>query len=452
MEEKPVDGGSGIRTYPENSYYWMYDGDPTLLLGGSPTDNLSQHVGNPDIDVEGALDALAEAGGNYVRHTMQSRVNDEEASFIVQPFGRSDDGRFDLESWNDEYWDRFERVLEWTAERDIVMQVTLWDRFDFADHYNDNWRRYNAWNPANNDTYTTGETGLPIEWPGHPARFVHRFMLAPEDDNDTLLDYQERYVARVLESTFEYDHVLYNVSNETRAPKSWGDYWAEFVHERASRAAAEPVYVTQMYDEWDITDPMHDRTHEDPATYDYVDVSQNNQIAGQRHFDNLVTVRDEFRERPWPLNNVKCYGADSGSFGTTRDGLERFWRSIFGGSASIRFHRPDHGLGIGDTARTHIRAAREVTDELEMATADPRPYALVDRTENEAYCIGDGDTYLVLFTDGGSVGLDIDVPDSATVAWYDVSAPGWVEEEGAGSVPGRLSPPGEGFWVAAIRP
>ena len=136
-DETTVTGNSGIQTYPTNSYYWMYDGEPTLLIGGSPKDNLYQHVGNPDIDVEGSLDVLVEAGGNYARHTMQSRVSgDSEAEFIVQPFGRTEDGQFDLDSWNDEYWDRFEKVLEWTAERDIVVQVTFWDRFDFTDRNN----------------------------------------------------------------------------------------------------------------------------------------------------------------------------------------------------------------------------------------------------------------------------------------------------------------------------
>jgi hypothetical protein len=369
---------SKIRTAPENPYYWTYGGEPTLLIGGSPTDNLYQHVANPDVDVEGSLDRLVDAGGNYVRHTMESRVgSDAEAEFVVQPFGTVEDGRYDLQEWNDEYWDRFETVLEWTAERDVVMQVTFWDRFDFA---RENWSQYNPWNPANTITYTTEEVELPTEWNHHPGWLVHRFMLAPEDEHETLLEHQERYVGKVLEHTLEYDHILYNVSNETRAPKSWGDYWANFTQRYAARHGSEPVYVTQMYDEWDITDDMHDRTHEDPVTYDYIDVSQNNQLSGQVHFDNLVSVRNEFRERPWPLNNVKCYGADGGRHGDTRNGIERFWRSIFGGSASIRFHRPDSGLGISDTARTHIRAARDVTDELDILKAEPRPYVLSDRT------------------------------------------------------------------------
>jgi len=458
-EGDPPNEYTGVAIYDENPYYWTYDGDPILLIGGSPKDNLYQHVANPHIDVEGDLDRLVEHGGNYVRHTMQSRVNDDaEASFIVQPFARVDSGNgdgiegatYDLDGWNPEYWERFETVLEWTAERDIVMQVTFWDRFDFADHTNDTWSTYNPWNPRNNVTYTREESGLPGEWDRHPAEEVFPFMRTLEEDNDLLVEYQERYVAKVLDHALEYDHVLYNVSNETRAPKSWGDHWADFAHERAAAGNAAG-YVTQMYDAWDITDEEHDRTHEDPETYDYVDVSQNNQMSGQEHYGNLTTVRGEFTERPWPVNNEKCYGCDGGPHGSTADGLERFWQSVFGGSASVRFHRPPSGLGIGETARTHVRAARDVTDELDLATTSPRPDLLGDHGENGARCLSDGTTHLILFRGDGAATLEAALPETTTVTWYDVDDTSRGPETSVGSGVERLSTPGAGYWVAIVR-
>ena len=449
-DDAPDGAREGIGICETNPYYWTYDGEPTLLLGGSPKDNLYQHVGNPDLDVERALNALLECGGNYVRHTMQSRVNPGDERFVVQPFGTHADGRYDLETWNPEYWKRFRTVLDWTAERDIVMQVTFWDRFDFTDHGTDNWSDVNPWNPANNVTYAADETGLPTAWDRHPAEVVFPFMLSVEEGRRTLLDHQERFVGRVLDYALPYDHVLYNVSNETRAPKSWGDHWATFARERAAARDASPVYVTQMYDDWDVTAEMHDRTHEDPDTYDYVDVSQNNQQSGRTHYENLIAVRSEFADRPWPLNNVKCYGSDGGPHGNTQEGLRRFWRGIFGGSASMRFHRPDAGLGIGELAKTHLRAAREVTDELELATTEPRPELLDGREPDEAYCLSDGSTYLVFFASGGTVALDADLSPSARIAWYDVSNARWTSETSASSGRENLSTPGRGYWVAIV--
>jgi len=462
--------GPTIRIYEDNPYYWTLDGEPTLLLGGSPKDNLYQHVGNPEIDLKADLDRLVSCGGNYVRHTMQSRVNDDrEAEFIVQPFATTGDGLYDLEAWNGEYWERLEKVLKWTAERDIVMQVTFWDRFDFSDHANRNWRRYNAWNPKNNITYTTEETGLPTEWSQHPAMEVFPFMRSVKEGNELLLEYQEKYVNKVLSCTLEYDHILYNISNETRAPKSWGDYWADFTHERATETECGPVYVTQMYEghgersAWDITQDTFNRIYEDRETYDYVDVSQNNNWQGgnqdkdwsdeaqQGHYDNLITVREKFRQNPWPINNEKCYGQDGGRHGHTSVGLDRFWRAIFGGSASIRFHRPPSGLGISETARTHIEAMRNVTDELDLATTDPRNDLLTDRNPNEAFCLTDGAAYLVTFLDGGDVTLDVELPDSTTVEWYDVETACWAEERDVTNGPERLSTPDDGRWVAVVR-
>ena len=53
-----------------------------------------------------------------------------------------------------------------------------------------------------------------------------------------------------------------------------------------------------------------------------------------------------------PLNTVKTYGNQR--HGSVEDGQERFWRSAFLGVASVRFHRPNSGLGISELAQQHI--------------------------------------------------------------------------------------------------
>jgi len=166
--------GPEVRIYEHNPLYWTGDGDPTLLLGRSPTESLYQHVTNPEVDVEGALDRLVASGGNYLRHTMQSRDNDDhEAGFVVQPLA-SEDGVYDLETWNDEYWERLDTVLEWTAERGSVVQLSFWDRVDFADHVNDTWSGYSAWDPTNTVIYDADEVGLPTAGEKHPSRRCSR--------------------------------------------------------------------------------------------------------------------------------------------------------------------------------------------------------------------------------------------------------------------------------------
>ncbi len=55
----------------------------------------------------------------------------------------------------------------------------------------------------------------------------------------------------------------------------WARYWANHLRER-DREANVNIKVTEMWDAWDLTDPMHLRTFNRPDLYSFVDVSQNN--------------------------------------------------------------------------------------------------------------------------------------------------------------------------------
>ena len=94
------------------------------------------------------MEIVKTAGGNYVRNTMSDR---RDKGFEVYPFLMLDDGRYDLSQWNPEYWDRFERFLQWTAERDIIVQIEVWDRFDYSRNH---WPPH-PYNPKNNVNYSS---------------------------------------------------------------------------------------------------------------------------------------------------------------------------------------------------------------------------------------------------------------------------------------------------------
>ena len=118
-----------IRMYTENLYYWEFNGKPILLLGGTDEDNLFNHPHLSPDGLQAHLDLLVKSGGNYVRNTMSHR--DSGNIFAYKSVGE----KFDLERWNDEYWDLFDNFLKMTAERDIIVQLELWDPWDF---YRDN--------------------------------------------------------------------------------------------------------------------------------------------------------------------------------------------------------------------------------------------------------------------------------------------------------------------------
>ena len=112
---------TGIQPFEENRFYLALNGEPIVLLGGSIEDNLYQIV-----DLEEHLDLLAAVGGNYVRCTMSCR---DEGN--VWWFDRDKEtGLYDLNKPGVEHWERFKRFMELTAERGIVAQFEVWDRFD----------------------------------------------------------------------------------------------------------------------------------------------------------------------------------------------------------------------------------------------------------------------------------------------------------------------------------
>lgn len=433
-----------IRPYAENLFYWQSRGVPLLLLGGSDDDNLFQWTGKQLIE---HLDLMRSVGANYIRNTMSSRDAGN-----VWPFSRRPDGRYDLERLNDEYFQRFEALLRLAAERHIIVQIELWDRFDFA---REPWRG-NPYRPANNINYTSEESGLADEYPHHPGSNDNPFFrsIPVHDNHQALLRYQHAPIDRLLDIALRYPNVLYTMDNETSATAEWGVYWSNYVKRQAADAGVE-VYTTEMWDAHDLKHEQHRRTLDHPETYAFADVSQNNHTQGQEHWDNLQWVRQYTASRPRPLNNVKIYGADTGRYGTDREAVERFWRSIIGGAASARFHRPPAGIGLSAQAQRHLRSARMVADTCDLfrATPDAESRLLSNRESNEAYLSYIPDTqYLVYFPDGGDVHLDLSGASGTFAAqWLPIEGSKWVS---TGMVNGgervRLKAPHGGHWIMLL--
>ncbi|MBM4026292.1 MAG: hypothetical protein FJ280_12955, partial [Planctomycetes bacterium] len=437
-----ADDADRIQPWTQNPRYWQYKGQPVLLLGGSKDDNLFQIP-----DLKEHLDAMAAVGGNYIRNTMSDR---KDFDFEVYPFQQLPDGKYDLEQWNEEYWQRFENLLRWTAEREITVQIEVWDRFDYSTR---NWPGH-PYYPKNNVNYTYEQSGFAAEYPDHPGQNKQPFFFTTpgQRNNTVVLRYQQRFVDKMLAHSLRYDHVLYCMDNETSGEEAWGAFWAAHIHQRATEAGKK-VHMTEMWDAWDLKAPQHRRTFDHPERYDFADVSQNNHQKGQTHWDNFQWVREYLAARPRPINTVKTYGADTGRFGNDRDGLERFWRHIIGGAASARFHRPTSGLGLSESAVAAIKAARKLESLVRLWDVEPANHLLSDRAANEAYLAARrGTGYALYFPNGGSVGLDLkDAPGRFEVRWIDAGTGEWDKRETVeGGAVATLKAPAQGHWAAAI--
>jgi hypothetical protein len=424
--------------------YWSRAGQDLLLLGGSKEDNLFQIP-----DLEEHLDVLVAAGGNYVRCTMSSR---DEGN--VWPFHfDEEEGAYDLERWNGEYWRRFERFLSETERRGIVVQVEVWATFDF---YRDNWN-VNPFNPKNNVNYTPERTKLPLWVPTHPVYCDNRFFwsIPDHDNNMPVLQYQQRFVDKLLSYTLEHGNVLYCMDNETSVTAAWGRFWASYIKKKAAETGLT-VHTTEMWDPWDLDHISHRESFDHPETYEFVDISQNNHQRGQDHWDNGLRQIERLRKagRLRPVTNVKTYGADGGRHGgDTNEAVAKFIRSAFFGAASVRFHRPPSGIGLSETAQAAIRGVRDLTDRMAWFDAAPHNDVLGEREENEAYCRArPGRDYAVYFPDGGSVTVDLGAPGvEASLTWLDVLTGRWTRPASVEVSPTTsLDAPGSGHWIALV--
>ena len=486
--ESGASGGvTHIKPYSKNPSYWEYRGKPLLLIGGSDQDNIFQWA-DDETRLTDHLDLLARCGGNYIRCTMSSRSYTKDGhhwNVYPYPFARID-GKYDLRQWNHEYWNKLHTFLLETYKRGIIVQIELWDRWNES---GDSTRPGNGWydspwNPNNNVNYDWSDT--PLLKPGK-TDFYNAFHYAAIENDPVLLPLQQQFVRKIIDTVIDggFDHVIHQVDNESGI----GDeslepdpYWARFARKYARSKGRDELYIcTQRrfhkptpykidtFQDWknpEIRIPIVNNA------FNYCDISQNNGVVGQEHYDNILWFRTKVLEHSArPINNVKAYRFDwpiGGEYrkrtpGTDTEATARLWRAVFAGSASFRFHRMTKfarngmypGLGLNDVAREHLRSTRLFLDSVFLFSMEPRNDLLTNREEDEAYCLAEpGNQYAVFFSGNGDRSVVLDLSSAAERlqrCWLDVAQSLWAEE---GTIVSKgkctLRAPGPGHWVVVL--
>lgn len=420
QQDAHANNSDAIQAYTENSWYWQYQQKPLLLIGGSGNDNLFQWEGRKLTD---HLDLLKSTGGNYVRNTMSDR--DDESVYAVKEI---EEGVYDLNQWNDEYWNRLKFFLDETKKREIIVQLTLWDWFDLGPYQP---RINHPYYSSNNVNWQEGTIESAGDFYGGS---LYR-------NNEPVLTFQNRYVDKLLSITLAYDHIIYNVNNESSVGAEWENHWAKYL-KGSSKSQGKNIYVTSMQ-LLPGNSVRHVMTNKD--LYSYAEVSQNNQDAvgavGRKHYDSLIYWRGMIEAQqggPMPINNVKIYGAGEGenrAAGTGREAIERFWRNIFAGAASSSFHRAEGGWGIGLSvdAQHALKSASMFLEEFDIFRSKPyKGCETIGNLIDGDYCLGNvGNAYAVYLPAGKStVVIDPWVyMDEVSIKWLNVTTSEWEREE-----------------------
>ncbi len=500
-----------IQPSAQSPGYWEYEGQRVMLVGGSDTDHLFLGDGESlpngfTLNLTQHLDAIKAAGGNYVRNTMSQRE-----LYPLVAFYRRSDGKYDLNQWNDEYWTRFSNFLSATKSRDIIVQIEIWDRFDYTTQsgatqsHQTSWN-YSPWNPNNNVTYTASQSGFASAYEEHPGLDLQPFfhgvpghpcyeggscptMRNTQAQYDVVRNYQKKFIDKMWSYVKNYDHVLFAMNNETNTHFRWGKYWIDYLQAKGSTMQATDMFNSA--EEAVAASSQYPEVLNRPDDYTYFDVSQASNLrtsaGAEGHWSLLDDLYLQMRNHRSvrPINYTKIYGNDvspDGSFdrsNATRWGTlgaqNTFWMNIVGGAAASRFHRPPWGLGFGSAAVASIKALRKLESLVPLWSVEPDfdhselsgrgtyvqsssvygiNFSASSFTYGEAYLASQpGEKYVLYFTHGGSVDLQLAnyAGVNFTVQWINIETGNWDSSSlitGGSNV--RISTPSSQGWVAAI--
>ncbi len=197
---------SPIALHPENPHYFIYKEDPVVLITSA------EHYGavlNGDFDYITYLNTLATDKMNYTRIFAGSYFEIPGTSFgiknntlapdpgsVVVPWKSArENGKttYYLDEWNETYFNRLHAFVKLAAQKDIIVEVTL-----FSSVYTDAHWDINPQNPAN----TPNLEGTP------DRRLVHTL------ENGRLLKFQEAYVRKLVRELNPYANVFFEIQNE----------------------------------------------------------------------------------------------------------------------------------------------------------------------------------------------------------------------------------------------
>ncbi len=441
------DPSDAIQPWPGNPYYWQYKGEPVLLLGGSDDDNVFNW---PDrAKVKEHLELLAGEGGNYDRCTMSAR---DEGN--ARPHLTLENGKYDLEQWNPEFWDRFDFYLAQCNRLDIIVQVEIWATYDIAG-------TGSPFNPDNNVQRDLRRSTLDYSDTPQGGRQRRMFYsTVPALANDGIaLKYQQAFVDEVLKHTLPYGNILYCIDNEYGwgMPEEWYEYWAAYLKEKAGEAGKQ-IQITEMNQiDWDLLlklregaalteddrerlgdgNPVltvkHKKMYSNTGIFSFVDVGNGmGNSSPSEHWRHMQSIRNFISNEPHPMNNVKLYGADYNSFWPGQEGINKFWRNLLGGCASVRFHRPPGGQGLNEAARNSIRAARVFEKYLKPWECEPRMDLIADKGEHELYVMANGAEAIAALipwkvTVNDWLKLKMERGNTYNIIWINISTGEWQE-------------------------
>jgi hypothetical protein len=171
--------------------------------------------------------------------------------------------------------------------------------------------------------------------------------LADQTNGGTVLRLQQQYVDRLIHIAADYPNVLWTLSNETRAPLAWSQYWAVYLRKRLppGRMIGE-MPSTNRRDGGGECDPnLNPMTLAIDDRYDYVDVAQGvsrhefGSDAASQGIGGATRIQ-QYQKAMAAAGRIKPLVVSKDYHSQPDGGTAVLWSRFTGGAATARFHRP----------------------------------------------------------------------------------------------------------------
>ncbi|SRR6266480_3923219 len=305
--------------------------------------------------------------------------------------GTAVDGKpkFDLTKFNPGYFDRMRSRIIAARDRGIYVSVMLFEGWELQ--FTDAWT-YHPFNHANNINGIDGaESG--------EARELNT--LQNSAMGKRVLDTQDAFLRKVVDTVDDLDNVLYETCNEAAgASTSWQYHVIEYVHQyEAGKPKRHPVGMTYQY-----PSGANALLYNSPADW----ISPNDGGPEER-----------FRDNPWPPRSDKVIVNDTDHlWGHTGGDNIWVWKSFMRGLNVLFMEELLPSPTWQDSARQAMGQTRRFADKMNLAEMSPSR-----DISGTGYCLANrGKEYLVFQFDKGEFNVNLsDAPGTFSVEWFNVN-------------------------------
>ena len=420
-----------LHVHPSNGRYFQDKTGNAVLLVGSHTWANFQDItlpGESPFDWNDYLDKMEGYGHNFIRLWVweQAKVaawSSAPLKFSPMPYQTvmlEGVEKYDLEKWNEAYFQRLRQRVREAGERGIYVSVMLfqgWSLNKSSIPTADPWP-YHPFHPDNN-VNGVGKTVV-----NHNQDEENRGTLHSTKNEDVLRQ-QERYVRKVVETLNDLDNVLYEIINEGGSI-AWQYHMIRYIHQMEEKMPKQhPVGMSHAIS---ITPTMwNDDLLNSPA--DWIapaDEPLDWKYPNSTYLTNYRTVNQ-------PIDNPKVVVLDTDHLWGCGGDAAWVWKTFLQGGNPI-FMDPWYGLPHADTVairwlspclypfshepyetlRRNMGIVRVLAQKIDLAASQPMPHLA-----SSGYCLANpGISYLVWAPQEQYLTLDLRAEGAYEASWF----------------------------------